>query len=333
MYDVVTIGETMLRFTPPSGLRWEQAEQLQIHIGGSESNTAVGLARLGHQVAWISRLTDNQFGRRIANSIAYHGVDTQHVVWTNQDRIGTYYYEEASAPRGNQVLYDRAGSSFSRFASSDLSSDLFQLNRSKYLHVTGISLGLGPICIELITKAVKLARAAGWKISFDVNYRAKLWTVEQARAVCTPIMELADVVFLPIRDAKLIWNVGYDPSELEKTPVAVAESVVAAVSRLLPEKTVLVMTLGALGSCCSDHGSFSFVSTEPVPAVGRLGGGDAFTAGFLSGQTRGESTAKSLKWGNAAARVKYSIPGDLPFFQECEVARLVHDQAEQQPFR
>ncbi len=333
MYDVVTIGETMLRFTPPHGLRWEQAESLQVHIGGSESNTAVGLARLGHRVAWVSRLTDNPFGRKIANSIAYHGVDTQHIVWTDQDRIGTYFYEQASAPRGNQVLYDRAGSSFSRFGPTELPGGLFQASNSRFLHITGISLGLGQPCIDLIHEAARLSRDAGWKISFDVNYRAKLWSAKQAAQVCSTMLEIADVIFLPIRDAKLLWNIDYDSAGLEFAPADVAQQVARSMNDKLKRDCCFVMTMGSLGSCCLCQDLFTFAATEAVPAVGRLGGGDAFTAGFLSGLLQGEQPSQALRWGNAAARVKYSIPGDMPFFQASEVARLVLGQQDQQPFR
>lgn len=332
MYDVVTLGETMLRFTPSGGLRWEQADSFQVHIGGSESNTAAGLARLGHRVAWVSRLTDDQLGRKIANTIAYHGVDTQHIVWTAQDRIGTYYYEEGSSPRGNQVLYDRSGSSFSRFTSDQLPQHLFRPSSSKYLHVTGISLGLGDGCIELVSRAVELAKSAGWKLSFDVNYRGKLWSPEEARDVCTRFMLLADVVFLPIRDAKLLWLIDYDEAQLNSNPQTVARKVAEELSGLFKDATV-VFTMGVLGSCCIQKGAFEYASTQPVPAVGRLGGGDAFTAGFLSGLLQGEKPAQALRWGNAAARLKYSIPGDMPFFSQDEVARIVSGEVANIPFR
>ncbi len=344
MYDIITIGETMLRFTPVGGLRWEQADQLQVHIGGSESNTAIGLARLGLRVAWLSRLTDNAWGRKIANTIAYHGVDTQHIVWTNQDRIGTYYYEEASEPRGNQVMYDRAGSAFSNFSFEQLPVELFEPKASRWLHFTGISLGLGEVCCGLIHRAVQLAKAAGWKVSFDVNYRGKLWSAQEASQTCLPYLELADVVFLPIRDARLLWGIKYNNEELDRDPASVASRVASAMYDAMSgtvakksNESTLVMTLGSQGACAMRGRSFYFAPTTTVPAVGRLGGGDAFTAGFLSGLLRSNELGsndldssnlhsndleRALNWGNAAARLKYSIPGDIPFFSLSEVEKL-----------
>lgn len=332
MYDVVTIGETMLRLTPQAGLRWEQAEQFQMHVGGSESNTAVGLARLGHSVAWFSRLTNNAFGRKIASEVARHGVDTRHIVWTDQDRIGTYYYEEGSPPRGNRVLYDRAASSFTRFEAAEIPASLFLPQQSKYLHVTGISLGLGETTRRLIRHCLQAARTAGWRISLDVNYRAKLWTPTEARRACEELFEFADILFLPIRDAKLIWQISFDPLELNERPHEVSSQVVRAMSSYAPN-SCLVMTLGKLGACAWEQNSFVFAETTAVPEIGRLGAGDAFSAGFLSGRLRGNTLEGSLRWGNAAAQLKYSIPGDLPFFELSEVEAIVSRSAGNEPFR
>jgi 2-dehydro-3-deoxygluconokinase len=292
----------------------------------------VGLARLGHSVAWLSRLTNNAFGRKIAGSIARHGVDTQHIVWTDQDRIGVYYYEEGSPPRNNRVLYDRAGSSFSRFTAAEIPESLFVSGRSNYLHVTGISLGLGETTRQLIRQCMVAAKAADWKISLDVNYRAKLWTTTEAREVCEELFGLADVIFLPIRDAKLIWKVAYDSAELDQSPGEVSARVALTMSQYAPTSCI-VMTLGQLGACACEQGSFAFSKTTAVPEIGRLGGGDAFSAGFLSGRLRGNTLEGALRWGNAAAQLKYSIPGDIPFFELSEVQAIVNQNSTGEPFR
>ncbi len=94
MYDVLTLGETMLRFTPPARNRLEQTDHLQVHVGGSESNTAVGLARLGLKTAWLSRLPSTALGRMVSGELNKFGVDTSHVIWTDSDRVGLYFLEE-----------------------------------------------------------------------------------------------------------------------------------------------------------------------------------------------------------------------------------------------
>src|SRR6266699_7118294 len=106
-HDVITFGEAMVRLSPPNFRRLEQTRSLDLQVGGAELNTAVALARLGRQTAWVSRLTDNPLGRLIANQAREAGVSTEHVVWTNEDRVGLYFLEFGAAPRASSVLYDR----------------------------------------------------------------------------------------------------------------------------------------------------------------------------------------------------------------------------------
>src|SRR5919199_2850520 len=109
-YDVITFGEAMIRLSPPGCRRLEQARSLDVQVGGAELNTAVALARLGRSAAWVSRLTRNPLGRFIANKAREAGVGTDHVVWTDDDRVGLYFLEFGAAPRASSVLYDRKGS-------------------------------------------------------------------------------------------------------------------------------------------------------------------------------------------------------------------------------
>src|SRR5437868_6279196 len=107
MSEVITFGEAMIRLSPPNFRRLEQARSLDVQVGGAELNTAVGVARLGHTSAWISRLTRNPLGRLIANHAREAGVGTEHIVWTDDDRVGVYFLEFGAAPRASSVLYDR----------------------------------------------------------------------------------------------------------------------------------------------------------------------------------------------------------------------------------
>jgi 2-dehydro-3-deoxygluconokinase len=313
-FDVVTIGETMLRLTPPDFLRLGQSDVLQTHVGGSESNTAVGLAKLGRRVAWLSRLTDNPMGRSIERTIRSHGVDTSHVVWTNHDRVGLYFLENGSPPRPSQVIYDRDGSAFTKYDETMLPDSLFQLSTSRWLHLTGITLGLGETTQRLVRKAVRLARDAGWQISFDVNYRALLWNITSAKAACNELFESADLLFLAERDAKNLWQIDGegDPHQSMRKLLSIRAG-----------KTT-VMTLGSQGAIAG-KGDHSVLQTiEPVPPIGRLGGGDAFSAGFLHAWMDDTDLKNALSWAIAAARIKYSIAGDLPLFEKSEVQRVLN---------
>jgi 2-dehydro-3-deoxygluconokinase len=320
VYDVITLGETMLRLAPPGNQRLEQARELIIYIGGSESNTAVGLARLGLRACWLSRLTDNPPGRLIAGTLAHYGVDTSQIIWTDDDRVAVYFTEMAPSPRGIHVTYDRARSAASRMQPDDLPAELFQPGRARLLHVTGITLAIGEGAAATAAHALRLAREAGWAVSFDVNYRGKLWSPEAARAGCEPFMQAADVLFVPAGDARTIYELDGDP-----------ETMITTLSQRYPQ-AVIVMTLGADGALArTPDGATHHQPAFPAGEVDRIGGGDAFSAGFLYGWLLAESDHEqiplALQWGAAVAALKYTIPGDLPLVDRDEVAALVGGSA------
>ncbi len=321
-YDVVTLGETMLRLTPPQMRRLEQATSLDIEIGGSESNTAVGLARLGLKVSWISRLTQNGLGYLIDNTLKGYGVDTSWVSWTEQDRIGLYFLEEGLAPRGSAVVYDRANSALSRMKPGDLSPEIFQPETGRVLHLTGITPAVSSSVALTALYALELAKKARWAVSFDLNYRARLWTPEQARAGCEPFARAADLLIAPLRDARLIYGLTDDT-----TP----EQALSFLQENYPQATV-VLTMGKDGAM--GRATQGEIINQPVftaAEVGRIGGGDAFAAGLLYGFLAGndskmflaERLGLALRWGAAVAALKYSTPGDMPVISRAEAAKLV----------
>jgi 2-dehydro-3-deoxygluconokinase len=311
--DVITFGETMLRLTPPGFDRLEQATTLELHIGGSESNTAVGLARLGCRTAWLSRLPDTSLGHLVASTIGRYGVDVSHVVWSDTDRLGTYYLERGKPPRGSQVLYDRRESAISKMQPNELPSHMFSPHKAKLFHTTGISLGISESAAATAQLAAELAKAAGMLVSFDVNYRAKLWRPEAAHASCVDFIKLADIVFMPLRDAHTVF--GLEESTEEAT--------LQNLARHFPHCTI-VMTLGARGAIAIDRNGETHRQTAfPTTEVERLGSGDAFAAGYLANFLEQGKIASGLRWGCATASLKYTIPGDLPLIHRREVEALV----------
>lgn len=316
-YDIVTFGETMIRLTPPGLNRLETADTLELHVGGSESNTAIGLARLGCRVAWLSRLTNNPLGKLIAGKIAEHGVDVSHIVWTDADRVGTYYLERGSLPRTTQVIYDRQNSAVSRMVPAELPSSLFRAGEAKIFHTTGITLGISATAAITAVAAARMAKALGWMISFDLNYRGKLWSAKECRDGCVELIRMADFVFMPVRDARTIFEIEHDSPE----------DVSRSLAQSFPQATI-VLTLGSQGSCARlPAGDYVQQPGFPLVEVDRLGGGDAFSAGFLYAFLESHPYNDCLKWGNAVAALKYSIPGDLPIIDRSQVlAMLSGDQ-------
>jgi len=310
-YDIVSIGETMLRLSPPIPLRLEQAGAFEVHIGGSESNTLVGLARLGSKTCWISRLPDHALGQQLARLIGMHGVDTTHIVWTTEDRLGVFFYEPACFPRTGEVIYDRKDSAFTRLSSDQL--PMHPLKSCRWFHATGISLALNSQVRSMMNLAREVARSNGSKISFDFNYRSKLWEMDQARVGCREWVESSDLVFFAKRDAIAYLELASDASD---------EEVIQTLSKIRRGKCS-VITLGERGAMAAEADSVCLSGTRKVDGAGRLGGGDAFSAGFLYGRLNGWSLDESLAWGNAMAGLKYTIPGDMPIIHKQDVLRVL----------
>src|SRR5437764_2941938 len=177
--EVVTFGEAMVRLSPPNFRRLEQAHTLDLQIGGAELNTAVGLARLGHSAAWVSRLTDNPLGRLIANRAREAGVGTEHIVWTPEDRVGVYFLEFGAAPRASGVLYDRKGAAIAGIRPGMVNWPTVFAG-TKWFHVTGITPALSTTAAETTREALQAARAAKLQTSIDLNHRIKLWSTAEA---------------------------------------------------------------------------------------------------------------------------------------------------------
>jgi 2-dehydro-3-deoxygluconokinase len=317
-YDVITLGETMLRFTPPSLKRIEQTTTFDIEVGGSESNMAIGLARLGLNVLWLSRLTNNPLGRLIERTIAGHGVDTSRVIWTESGRVGLYFLEEGKAPRGSRVIYDRRDSAISHMRASELPIGLFGANGARLLHLTGITPALSPNLAATARRAFTLAKKVDWQISFDLNYRSQLWTPAAALEGCTPFIEAADFLLAPFDDVRLLYAL---------EPDTTAEQALNLLREHSPQATI-VLTLGENGAIgVEPQGQIMRQPAFPAEQVGRLGSGDAFAAGFLYGYLttaeQEQRLAQALRWGAATAAFKYSIPGDIPVIDRVEIEKLI----------
>src|SRR5579859_4452258 len=170
MAEVVTFGEAMIRLSPPNFRRLEQASSLDLFVGGAELNTAVGVARLGHSSAWVSRLTNNPLGRLIANHAREAGVSTEHVVWTDDDRVGVYFLEFGAAPRASSVMYDRKGAAIAAIKPGVVNWKA-AFAGAKWFHLTGITPALSGSAAETTREALQAARAAGVQTSIDLNYR------------------------------------------------------------------------------------------------------------------------------------------------------------------
>lgn len=310
-WDVLTLGETMVRYTPKGYTRLEEAAELEVRVGGSESNVAAALVRLGLRAAWASRLPRNPLGTMVERRLRGLGVDTSAVRWVQGERMGTYYIEPGVPPRSGTVLYDRAGSAASRMAPSDY--DWALLDVTRHVHLTGITAALGPSARATVERAMHEARSRGRTVSFDVNYRARLWSPAAAREALLPLLPLVDVLICPRADAEGVFGIRGEPEEQ------------AAALGNLTGGCCVAVTLGGGGSLLwqRDGGQYHRAAPIELQAVDRVGAGDAFDAGLIWGFLQGDAP-RGLAYGAAMAALKHTIPGDEFIATLEEVEAVLH---------
>jgi 2-dehydro-3-deoxygluconokinase len=318
MTDIITFGEAMVRLSPKSFRRLEQARSLDVQVGGAELNTAVGLARLGRTSAWVSRLTDNPLGRLVANHAREAGVSTEHVVWTKEDRVGVYFLEFGAAPRASSVIYDRKGSAIAAICPGMVDwAKVFRAAR--WFHVTGITPALSATAAEATKEALAAARVAGISTSIDLNYRVKLWTPEQAGRCLGEMMQSCDYLVTTEEDIERVFGIKGKDYE-EAAALTAARFPLKAVAITLRDNPLVWKN--SWTAMVWQAGKVLRTRTYEVEIVDRLGAGDSFAAGFIHGLLDGD-IQKGLDWGVAASAIKHSIPGDFAWITREEVEALL----------
>jgi len=318
MADVVTFGETMVRLSPPDYQRLEQTHLLDVNIGGAEWNVAADLSRLGISTAWVSRLTDNALGRMIRNKAREQGVDTSNIVWTKGDRIGIYFVEFGATPRPSSVLYDRTHSAISQIKPGEIDWEAV-LKGAKWFHTSGITPALSPGAAQVTAEALQTAKKVGCRVSYDLNYRARLWTEEEARKCQEPLMEHIDVLLSTEEDTRKVLGItGKDYREVAQK---LAEKFKFEVVCITLREDISVLRNRWTAIACA-AGKIYDDRTYDVEIVDRVGAGDSYTAGFIYGYLTGD-VEKGVKYGNAYSALKHSIPSDTNWATLQEVENLL----------
>jgi 2-dehydro-3-deoxygluconokinase len=319
----------MIRLTPPNFQRLEQAHALDLYVGGGELNVAVAAARFGTPSLWISRLPDNPLGHVIANRARELGVETQ-IEWSKGDRAGLYFAELGAAPRPSSVLYDRAGSAISAIepGSVDWKS---AFAGAHWFHVSGITPALSKSAAKVTAEALEAAKKAGLTVSYDLNFRRKLWKPDVARNVQEPLMRYVDVLITTEEDTRVVFGIGgrnhqtYDHVDGDAY-AGVAKELIdrfnlsAAAITLRENPRVLLNTWSAV--LVAERKVYRAPKYE-VEVVDRIGAGDAFSGGLIASRLQDRSWEDSLRFATAASALKHSVPGDFCLVSSDEVEQLL----------
>lgn len=303
-HDIVTIGEAMLHLSVPPGARLEDSPTFDVTVAGSEANVAIATARMGYSAAWLSRLPDSSLGRRVVREVGGHGVDTSHVQWSADDRMGIYYVELAPPPRPIRVIYDRAHSAASAMTREHVAWEV--LEDATLVHISGITPALSESCRELAFEVVERARSS----LLDINYRSRLWSADEARATLSELAKGADVVIVTEEDSRDVFGLG-GPS------IEVLESM-----RDVTGGGTVILTRGPEGAAWLTDRDTGSAPAFPAEEVDRIGAGDAFAAGVAIGMLEGDIPCGVVR-GLAMAALKFGMYGDQLRVEPSEVEALM----------
>jgi 2-dehydro-3-deoxygluconokinase len=316
-YDLVSLGEALLRLAPPPYVQLRRTSSLDVVVVGSQLNVAANMARLGNSAAFLTRFPDSPLGQLALDAGLSYGLDMSHVQLLPGSRMGTTYVEFSTAPRAPQAIYDRQHS-----AASTIGPDTFAweqiLDGSHYAHTDGIFPGLSATCRAATRKFLQTAREQGCVTCFDINYREHLWTPETARLMCQELLPLVDI---------LVTNRGFSESVLEfsgddqEMARAYADQWGCGLVCLTSRET-LGLHRGAWSSCAWNGGDFLRGERHEFDIIDRYGTGDAWVSGLLHGyQTRDLSYA--LDFGNALCALAHTIHGDIAHVSPEQVEALM----------
>lgn len=310
-FDLVSLGELMLRLSPPDNERITRGDTFGKQVGGAEMNAITGAAMLGLRCGIISKLPANDLGTYVKNRVRLCGVSDDYLVYDEDKdaRLGVYYYENGAYPRKPRIVYDRKNTSINKIDVADYSDELF--SSARCFHTSGITLALSPKCRDTAVEMIKRFKEQGAMISFDVNFRGNLWTGAEAKECIEKILPYVDIFFCSEDTARLTFLKEGDVKSIMKSfteeyPI----SIVASTQRIVhsPKRH----TFGSVIYSAKEDKYYEEAPYADIEVVDRIGSGDAYISGVLYGLLAHEGDyRKALEYGNATSALKNTIPGDL----------------------
>lgn len=331
---IITLGEIMLRLSTPGNTRIVQSDSFDVKYGGGEANVAVSLANYGHDAYYVTKLPKHEVGQAAVNALRRYGVHTDYIV-RGGNRVGIYYLESGSAMRPSKVIYDRADSAIAKANSSDFDFDAI-MEGADWFHFSGITPAISDSAAELTLIACKKAKEHGVKVSCDLNYRKKLWSVEKAQSVMTPLMEYVDVCIGNEEDAQ--YCLGFKPDADVEAGNTSADGYYS-IFKQMKEKFNFEYVVSTLReSYSASHNGWKaliydgkeFYESKHYdiePIVDRVGGGDSFSGGLIHGLLTMDNMKDALEFAVAASALKHTINGDFNLVSKEEVESLAKGNA------
>ena len=324
--DLVSLGECMIRLSPQGHGRIEFSNLFEAYAGGGEYNVAYAASRLGIRTGWISRLVDNPLGHFILQHARGGKVDVSNVVMAKYDgvgkadRIGLNFTEVGTGPRGSVTLYDRGHSAASHMKPSDVDwKSVF--SQARWLHTGGIFTSLSDSCAETMKVALQAAHDAGTIVSYDLNFRGKLWSSAQAQKVTKDLVKNIDFLIGNEEDFEKVLGFEIEGTGVEYSSLDPAQykKMVEKVVKTYPHLKGVATTLREVTSGLLNNWSailwhegqfYQSRIYKNLEIEDRVGGGDGFSAGVVYGFLTGMSPQEAVELGAAHGALVQSTRGD-----------------------
>ncbi len=321
-FDLVSFGEIMLRLSPPRHARIGDSDIFEKRAGGSELNVAGGVALLGLRTGIISKLPQNELGTFIKNRIRFSGVSDDFLQYDDSDmaRLGVYYYEMGAAPRKPTIVYDRKAASINSIDIEKIPQNVYR--ETRMFHISGISLALSQGLRNAAIELVRRFKEGGASISFDVNYRANLWSEEEARTTIEQLLPMVDVLFVSEETSRRMFGKTGDLCDIQKSYCTQYGVKIVATT----QRTVISPRKHNFTSVIYSAETNQFYTEKPytdIDVIDRIGSGDAYVAGALFGLLQYNDPQMALQFANATSSVKNTVPGDLPSSDFKEIQNII----------
>lgn len=315
---VVTMGEMMMRLTPPGYSRFEQANTFDVNFGGAEANVAAALAIWGDETFFVSKVPSHEIGQAAVNSLRALGAETCFVL-RGGERLGIYYAERGVDLRGGKVIYDRNKSAFSLSDANEYDWEKI-FDRADWFHITGITPALGEKAQELAFMACKEAKNRNIKVSFDVNYRSKLWEMTEAKDVMEKLLGYTDVCIVNENQAHELFGVSGEKAIQEFAKKYSLNQVAFTYRRTKDARHNKIWGMLYLEGKVVKSREYDMEMTD------RIGGGDAFSAGLIYALGHGYEAQKAIDFAEAASCLKHSVEGDVCLVSIDEIEKVCKGQ-------
>lgn len=328
MKPLITFGEVMLRLSTPGYGRFVQTASLNVNYGGGEANVAAAAAFLGLPARHVTRFPANEWGQAAAAAYRRYGVDTRHVKFAENERMGTYFLEFGAMMRATKVIYDRAGSAFATMRPDEFDWESI-LADAGWFHFTGITPGISEAAAQSCLTAVQTANRLGVTVSADVNSRKNLWQWGKTSADVMPELTAGcDLIVCGGGDAEELYGIHADKRDPDGKFASMCKQIQARFPRV---KKILTTKRGSIsanhntlmGRCWANGQLLETPTYDMVPMVDRIGGGDAFLGGFVYGLDRYADDQRALDFATAASALKHSIEGDFNLVSPAEVEAVM----------